>query len=673
LTADATSISYDGNALFSTGTNTGTFATTGNVGGNNISVTRQISSNTIVATGLANVNSLSVQTSGSFANTVTAGNLTVSGNANFSNAYFSGNVTIPGNITQISGNSATFFGNATTGFGALYAGIPSGYANLPNAVLQVSTNFNGYTEVNQQNINGGAQASGDYVITSDVGTETSLYINMGMTSGTWDGTQPDSLGNALGPHDGYVYVDGGDMVLGTNTAGAYLKVNVGAANIAGLAATFFNPNTPAANNTSGTLVVVGGIGANGNIRGANVFTTGAVSAVGNVTGAYVIGDGSQLTNLPPGNYGNSNVAAYLPTYTGNLAALTGNVTTTANISANYLLGNGSQITGLPAGYANSDVQTYLASNANVTITTTGSISTTGNITGSYILGNGALLSGLVAGYSNTDAQGYLASNANVVITTTGNITTNANISGAYILGNGSQLTGLPANYGNTQVAAYLPTYSGNLVSLGGDVITTGNVSATGNVRGNNVVATNSITATNISVSGNVIATGQITVNSGANATAIINGAGNGVGNIGSSSNYFNTVYAVATSAQYADLAESYLADDEYASGTVLSIGGDNEVTLSTTDADALVAGVVSTKPAYRMNDGITGDYVAVIALVGRVPCLVQGPIARGAMLVSAGNGRARAEAGPAIGTVIGKALESFDGEFGTIEIVVGKL
>jgi len=43
------------------------------------------------------------------------------------------------------------------------------------------------------------------------------------------------------------------------------------------------------------------------------------------------------------------------------------------------------------------------------------------------------------------------------------------------------------------------------------------------------------------------------------------------------------------------------------------------------------------------------------------------------MLVSAGNGRARAETSPAIGTVIGKALENFDGEFGTIEIVVGRL
>jgi hypothetical protein len=74
-----------------------------------------------------------------------------------------------------------------------------------------------------------------------------------------------------------------------------------------------------------------------------------------------------------------------------------------------------------------------------------------------------------------------------------------------------------------------------------------------------------------------------------------------------------------------------------------------------------------------MNSALEGEHVVTLALVGRVPCLVQGPVTRGAMMVSAGNGRARAETRPAMGTVIGKALESFDGEEGTIEIVVGRL
>jgi hypothetical protein len=165
----------------------------------------------------------------------------------------------------------------------------------------------------------------------------------------------------------------------------------------------------------------------------------------------------------------------------------------------------------------------------------------------------------------------------------------------------------------------------------------------------------------------------LTVNSGAAATAIVNGAGNAVGNIGSSTGWFGNIFATSSKALYADLAECYLADNDYAPGTVVSFGGDNEITQSNTDHDPLVVGVVSTKPAYLMNSGLSGDYVVAVALTGRVPCQVQGSVARGAMMVSAGNGRARAEANPAMGTVIGKAVESFDGDVGTIEIVVGRL
>jgi hypothetical protein len=155
--------------------------------------------------------------------------------------------------------------------------------------------------------------------------------------------------------------------------------------------------------------------------------------------------------------------------------------------------------------------------------------------------------------------------------------------------------------------------------------------------------------------------------------SIINTGSNASGNIGSSSTYFNTVFATSTTALYADLAECYLADAKYAPGTVLSFGGDAEVTISNADADALIAGVVSTNPAYKMNSGLTGDHVVAVALTGRVPCRVEGPVTRGAMMVSAGTGRARAEANPAMGTVIGKAVESFTGDIGTIEIVVGRL
>jgi hypothetical protein len=171
---------------------------------------------------------------------------------------------------------------------------------------------------------------------------------------------------------------------------------------------------------------------------------------------------------------------------------------------------------------------------------------------------------------------------------------------------------------------------------------------------------------------NLTTSGILTVNSGAAATAIVNGAGNAVGNIGSSSTYFNQVFAQATTALYADLAENYVSDADYTSGTVLDFGGTQEVTISTVDSSKRVAGVVSTNPAHLMNAGLTGEHVATVALVGRAPVKVTGTVRKGDTMVSAGNGRARADADPRVGAVIGKALEDFDGDEGTIEIVIGK-
>ena len=183
-----------------------------------------------------------------------------------------------------------------------------------------------------------------------------------------------------------------------------------------------------------------------------------------------------------------------------------------------------------------------------------------------------------------------------------------------------------------------------------------------------------VTASSLTSVGTLTAltvSGAITVNSGNNVTAIINGGTNGVGNVGSVTTGFNTVFAKSTSAQYADLAENYLADAAYEPGTVLHFGGEFEVSQCDTDMSSRVAGVVSTAPAHLMNTGLTGDNVVAVALNGRVPCLVQGTVRKGDLMVSAGNGRARAEANPRVGSVIGKALENFDGPEGVIEVVVG--
>ena len=131
-----------------------------------------------------------------------------------------------------------------------------------------------------------------------------------------------------------------------------------------------------------------------------------------------------------------------------------------------------------------------------------------------------------------------------------------------------------------------------------------------------------------------------------------------------------TVTATCTTAQYADLAEKYTTDANYDEGTVVSFGGDAEVTASSEDGDRRVAGVISTDPAYMMNSEAEGQYVA---LTGRVPCKVTGTVRKGDMMVSAGNGMARAEDDPKLGSVIGKALEDFDGAEGVIEVVVGRM
>ena len=101
----------------------------------------------------------------------------------------------------------------------------------------------------------------------------------------------------------------------------------------------------------------------------------------------------------------------------------------------------------------------------------------------------------------------------------------------------------------------------------------------------------------------------------------------------------------ATQAQYADLAENYLADKPYDAGTVLVIGGSEEVTEVTKQNAPNLAGVVSTDPAYLMNSTLEGDNVVTVALRGRVPVKVTGAVRKGDVLI-ASNTPGHAEAAP---------------------------
>ena len=139
---------------------------------------------------------------------------------------------------------------------------------------------------------------------------------------------------------------------------------------------------------------------------------------------------------------------------------------------------------------------------------------------------------------------------------------------------------------------------------------------------------------------------------------------------------------LATSAEYADLAERYEADAEYEAGTVVKIGGEKEITQTTEELDHDVFGIVSTSPGFEMNAGAGTDAThPFVALAGRVPCKVIGKVTKGDRLISSDTpGHAKAwSPGPTPGyalglewSIIGRALESKDDEeAGTIEAVVG--
>ncbi len=220
--------------------------------------------------------------------------------------------------------------------------------------------------------------------------------------------------------------------------------------------------------------------------------------------------------------------------------------------------------------------------------------------------------------------------------------TAASVAGGVITGSSVSVTGNVSG-GNLIATTFIGNYSGTTASItgnidGGNLRTAGLVSATGSITGA------AITGTSLTVT-----TGNIT---GGN---IVNGNGNGIGNIGSSTVFFNTVFAKATSAQYADLAEKYESDAEYAPGTVLEFGGDKEVTLSVEAGSTRVAGVVSTNPSYIMNAGLTAEHVAMVALQGRVPCRVVGTVRKGDMMVAAGNGAARVDNSARAGSIIGNS------------------
>jgi hypothetical protein len=137
--------------------------------------------------------------------------------------------------------------------------------------------------------------------------------------------------------------------------------------------------------------------------------------------------------------------------------------------------------------------------------------------------------------------------------------------------------------------------------------------------------------------------------------SVLNTPGTVVARDAASDIFVNVVHGTATAAQYADLAEKYLADADYEVGTVMMIGGDAEVTACRWGKRAI--GAVSAKPAYLMNEGLDGG--TIVALKGRIPVKVIGSIKKGDDLIASDNGYA-VMAVPHASRVFAVALETND-------------
>ena len=145
-------------------------------------------------------------------------------------------------------------------------------------------------------------------------------------------------------------------------------------------------------------------------------------------------------------------------------------------------------------------------------------------------------------------------------------------------------------------------------------------------------------------------------------------------NLGSNGMRFNTIFGVSLQAQYADLAERFASDSAYPAGTVVALGGAEEITAASDALSDDVFGVISTKAAYLMNSSAGSDEThPAVAVNGRVPVRVIGPVKKGQRLVAAGNGLARAGSRSEVTAfnVIGRSLQNKldDGE-GVVEAIV---
>jgi hypothetical protein len=608
------------------------------------------------------------------------GNTTIDGTTTTANLNTNGTVSVTGNIVTDAYFVGTFVGNVTGNFVVPGANTEvlfntNGNADaVPGLTYNVASNTLGVLGpiIASGNITGGnLQTAGLITATGNIlggnlrtaGLITATGNILGgnlRTAGLITAT--GTISTATG-----IFTDGNISVAGNVISQSFLGVELRVTGIVSATGNILTNNgitgqtiTGLGNITGANLNTNGRVLATGNVTGGNLTTGGQIVALANITGANILSTGfiSAAGNLTAANFSIvSNVSAQNLQIASNINGAN------LNISGNGVIGGDLTVNGNLA-YVNVTtlsvedpiIEIGRGANGNALISNDGKdrgeqLWYYGSSEKSAFIGYNNSVNKLVAALSVTVSNeiATVLDYGNIVlgnIESQGTVSATGNISGNYFLGNGSQLTGVTAT----------------------DVGTLSTLSVTGNTDTGNL-----LTGGTISSAGNILTGGLISASGNIICGNIENSNANGVGNIGSSTTYFDTVFAKATSAQYADLAEMYVTDADYEPGTVVMFGGSNEVTECDQDLCPAVAGVISTQPAYLMNAELAGQHLGAVALMGRVPCKVQGPVFRGSLMVSAGNGRARAEKNPAPGTIIGKAIESFNGDTGIIEILVGRV
>jgi len=370
-------------------------------------------------------------------------------------------------------------------------------------------------------------------------------------------------------------------------------------------------------------------------------------------------------------------AAQNNTFTGAAGEVSVDTTNnTLRVHDGVTAGGGGTIVSIIASTGGSNIAGNLLPSANITYNL-GSPTLrwkTGYFSANTIdIGGGQISLDPVNGFSFTigNATSSMAANGSITantltaatVTYTSTTATTSSTTGAVVVAGGVGIAGNLAVGGGLYAGGSTGTNGQYLQSTGGG-LTWASLSSTSINNGTNNVRVDTAYV-NVAIGGSNIA--------GINATSFIPATSN-VTALGSTTNWWQKIFSVAATAQYADLAENYTSDQPYPPGTVLVFAGDAEVTQSRDSHDTRIAGIVSTNPAYLMNGSAPG---VPVALTGRVPCRVLGPVSKGDRIVASHISGVAQRLDPAQyqpGCIIGKALESIEtAEITIIEVVAGRL